>query len=196
MPITKQRLESIFARLGSNFRFDATPERQLFEARYETNVYESPAGSKSLTVMAKILDDGTVAQFVCPEVYDLSNSTNRAAAFEAVMQLGWTTKALAFEFDASTQRLWVTADIIVEDGTLTVSQVERVIGTLIDTIDEYHPVLRHAIDTGIIDFRLAGKASPSQPGASEVEQLIKQLGGVDKIKQMLDERAQPTGADR
>jgi hypothetical protein len=188
MPITRQRLESLFARIGSNFRFDPTPGRELFEARYPTRHYESPSGSKSITVMAKILDEGTVAQFVCPEVYDLGKTPHRSAAFEAVMQLAWSTKALAFECDASTQKLWITADIIVEDSALTATQVERIICSLIDTVDEYHPVLRHAIDTGVIDFTRAGKESAAQPEATEVEQLIKQLGGADKIRKMLDER--------
>lgn len=100
--------------------------------------------------------------------------------------MAWTTKSLAFEYDAAEKKLWVTVDVLVEDGTLTANQVERIVSTLIELVDEYHPVLRHAIDSGEIDFRRAGNATAAQPEASEVEELIRKLGGLDKLQQMLE----------
>jgi len=195
MPVTHQRLESLLTRIGCNFRFDNAPERQLFEARFAIEYYESASGTKTLSVIAKVLEEGALVQFLCPETYDLSNCKNRSAVFEAAMQMAWTTKSLAFENDASTKMLGVTVDVPVEDGTLTANQVERIIHTLVDLVDEYHPVLRHAIDTGEIDFRRAGNATASQPEATEVEVLINKLGGLGKLQKLLEDRATPEGAN-
>jgi hypothetical protein len=186
MPITHQKLESLLTRIGCNFRFDAAKDRQLFEARFETKLYVSSSGSKSVSILAKILEDGALVQFLCPELYDLSACSNRGAVFEAAMQMAWSTKSLAFEYDAESKKLWVTVDLPLEDGTLTANQVERIVGTLVELIDEYHPVLKHAIDCGEIDFRRTGNASASQPAATEVENLIRKLGGLDKVKKILD----------
>jgi hypothetical protein len=189
MPITHQRLQSIFTRIGCTFRFDAAEGRQLFEARFDTKFYQSPSGSKSLTIIAKILEEGALVQFLCPEIYDLSSCSNRGPVFEAAMQMAWTTKSLAFEFDSASKKLWVTVDVLVEDGTLTANQVERILTMLVELVDEYHPVLAHAIVTGNIDFRLAGNPAACQPESTEVEELIRKLGGMDKVRTMVEHAA-------
>jgi hypothetical protein len=53
---------------------------------------------------------------------------------------------------------------------------------MIDLLDDYHAVMRHAIDTGKIDFSLTGRTTPQQPEPTEAERLIAELGGIEKVK--------------
>lgn len=44
----------------------------------------------------------------------------------------------------------------IEDGTITVKQLERCIKGLVGLIDDFYPILKRALDTGVVDF-------PEQP---------------------------------
>jgi len=55
---------------------------------------------------------------------------------------------------------------------------------MIRLVDEYDPVIRHAITSGEIDFTKAGKELKEQSAPTEVEALIAKIGGVEKLKEL------------
>ena len=184
MALTPQKLESLLQRIGLNFAFDADQEKEWYVGNFPTNIFLNDSKTKQLTLVIKLLDDGTFLRFLCPELYDLTDCSNKGVVFESAMQMGWITKALAYEYDAENKKMWAVVETPLQDGTLTSAQLERIILLMIRLVDEYDPVIRHAIASGEIDFTKAGKKLKEQSEPTEAEALIAKIGGLEKLKEL------------
>lgn len=180
MAITNERFEALLRKLGCAFEFDAT--RRWFCLAFPTQIYRDRAGHPRVTVIIKLEEDGEFVRFLAPAVYDLSSGPFRAQACEAAMQIAWTTKALAFELESGTGHLWAVIEFPIADNSMTERQVKSCLLLLVDLLDDYHAVMRNAIDTGTIDFALTGRAVPQQPAPTEAERLIAEMGGIERVK--------------
>ena len=184
MALTPQKLESLLQRIGLNFTFDAAQEKGWYVGNFPTNIFLNDSKINQLTLVIKLLDDGTFLRFLCPELYDLTYCSNKGVVFESAMQMGWITKALAYEYDAENKKMWAVVETPLQDGTLTSAQLLHIINSLISMVDDYDPVIRHAIASGEIDFQKAGKEFKEQSEPTEVEALIAKIGGVEKLKEL------------
>jgi len=178
--ITNERFEALLRKLGCAFEFDA--KRKWFCLAFPTQIYRDRAGHPRVTVIVKLEEDGEFVRFLAPAVYDINGSQFRAQACEAAMQIAWTTKALAFELEGDSGHLWAVIEFPLADNTMTERQLKCCLLLMIDLLDDYHAVMRHAIDTGKIDFSLTGRTTPQQPEPTEAERLIAELGGIEKVK--------------
>jgi len=185
MPLSNQKLESLLRKSGCKFSFDTTCER--FCARFHTKLFRNSKGESQLDLIVKLVEDGAFIRFLCPEIYSLKDCKFKGAAFQATLQMAWITKALSYEFDSESENLWAVIDLPLEDGTLTAQQVERILQMMVDLVDEYHPVIHHAIVSGEINLRLAGTATTETPVPTEVEALVAKLGGIDKVRKLAQE---------
>ena len=182
MALTNQKLDSLLQKIGSSFAYDA--DQEWYCGTFTTRIFKNDSNAHQLTLVIKLVEDGGFIRFLCPELYDLKNCKDRGAVFESAMQMGWMTKALAYEYDAGNKKMWAVIETPLQDGTLTSAQLERIILLMIRLVDEYDPVIRHAIAFGEIDFTKAGKKLKEQSEPTEVEALIAKIGGVEKLKEL------------
>jgi hypothetical protein len=64
----------------------------------------------------------------------------------------WQTKMAQFEYDESDGEVRIIIEFPLEDNKLTDRQLRRCIVALVGILDRFYPVLKTAIDTGIVDF--------------------------------------------
>lgn len=185
MPISNERLESLLVRIGCSFNFDA--ERNWFCGSLPTKVFRNGASENRVVLLASLIEDGEFLRLLAPEVYDLSSTTNRARVCEAAMQVAWQAKALAFELDGASGKLWAAIEFPLADGEITARQLERCVLLMLRLLDHYDPVLMHALTTGEVDLARAGRVEAPDAQANEIERLIQQLGGIEKVKAMASE---------
>ncbi|NBO95479.1 MAG: hypothetical protein EBU79_06360 [Betaproteobacteria bacterium] len=140
-----------------------------------------------------IHEDGDFLQFVCPRLYNLRECPHKAAAFEAALVMAWRTKSVGYEYHPESGELRAVFELPLEDSMLTERQMARIVKTVYDLIETYDPVIRHAMKTGKVDMERTKHAEPDEEAVKnqEVSELIRQLGGLDKLREMASQNRAP-----
>lgn len=189
MAITLSDLTSLVSDLG----FRATvPDGQDTECglHFATESYADPAGDRSLLVVCRLDDDGEYLELLTPFAYSTAKCKYKAALFACMLQICFKTRHLQLEHDPSDGEIRFAVDIRLCDAMLTARQLGFMLTCLIRCIEEYHPVLVHAMDTGKIDFSLAWRPKESAPEPPEtqdpaLEELIAKVGGLDNLEALV-----------
>lgn len=162
-----------------------------FGVRFETASYVNPSGERSLLLVCEVHDNGQYVEVYAPRALDASNCRYKAALFAVMLQIGFMTRHLQLEHDQTDGEVRFAVDIPVADGTVTAHQLRYMIRCLIQCLEEFYPVLRHAMDTGKIDFERRW-TPPSAPKAEppsmppEVQALIAQAGGIENLEAIVE----------
>ena len=64
----------------------------------------------------------------------------------------WRTKLIQFEYDAKDGEVRPVVEFPLMDAPLTGAQLMRAVNGLVELVDSYHPVLRRALDGGVVEF--------------------------------------------
>ena len=193
MGMTPSQIGALLKKVGINAEFNE--EDQYFVFSLGTEVFKDQDGDNCLLMAIDIWEDGEFLQFICPRLYNVKDCPNRAAVFEAALVMAWRTKSLGYEYHQDSGELRAVFEMPLEDGELTERQLARILKMVFDLVEAYDPVIRNAITAGEIDMSLAGSKEP-EPGATknrEVEELIAELGGVDKLRELAAKNKTPGG---
>jgi hypothetical protein len=64
---------------------------------------------------------------------------------------------LRFELDSADGEIRASVTFPVEDGIVTPRQFRRMLEAIPKAIDRWHPVIRHAIERGVVDLDVAAQ---------------------------------------
>lgn len=190
MPITIPELIAHTEELG--FKIIVPPDRDTdFGLRFATSSYLNPEGEHSLLLICQVADDGRYLEVFAPGALNAASCKYKGALFATMVQLSFMTKHLQIEHDPSDGEIRLAVDLPVVDGTVTARQLSAMIHCLIHCLEEYYPVLRHAMDTGRIDFGRAWKppeapATEPPPIPPELQALIDKAGGIENLEAIVD----------
>jgi len=200
MPLTFAQLRSSLEGLGFHIMVPAGQDLEC-GMQFETRSYTDTDGDHSLLLVCRLEEQGAYLEVYAPNAYSTVDCKYKAALFACMLQISLQTKHLQLEHDASDGEVRFSVDMPVCDGTVTPLQLQALVFCLIRSLEEFHPVLRHAMTTGKIDFGLRW-APPAQRTSSsdtpaiapELQELIERVGGLDNLEALIvAERAKGRG---
>jgi hypothetical protein len=151
MPATIGQIKKHLDTLGVKY-MSAQGDEPECGMRFSTSSYADPNGDRSLLIICRLSDDGHYLELYAPNALNTSDCKYKAALFSAMLQLALQTKHVQLEHDPDDGEIRFAIDYPVCDGTVTAKQIDRMIFVLIGVLEQYYPVLRHAMDTGKIDW--------------------------------------------
>jgi hypothetical protein len=132
-------------------------------------------------------------------VYAVAEFAHRGAMSEAMLAANWRVRVASYVLDESDGEVRVVCDLPLEDGTVTGTQLSRMLTLVAWTVDQFDPVIRTAGNEGKVDFadldaRILQKSpeprrrkSRSKRERRELADLIKAAGGVEGLRKLLEE---------
>lgn len=126
---------------------------------FSTDNYVDPDGDKSIFLVLKPEESGEYFKLIAPNLYKLPGDSGNAAVFKALLMTCWKTKLVQYEYDDSDGEVRAIVEFPLEDAPLTRRQLMRCVHGIVQIVDEYHPVIAHALETGRIDFEGAQRST-------------------------------------
>jgi hypothetical protein len=193
MPITLPELVEHIKAIGWNHEVDA--ERGLVHLGFGTSNHVDLDGDKHIAICIELACDGQYLQVILPRVYNLANCKFKGAALAALTNIAYMTRSLQCEYDPQDGEVRYAVDMWVLDAKVTQSQVEMMVRIVVELLEEYEPVVRHAMEHGKVDLSLRSprkddeKAEEKQepaPLPPEIAELVKKAGGIDALRAALE----------
>ncbi len=193
MGMTPSQIGALLKRIGLTAEFNE--EHKYFVFSLATEVFKDDDGDTCLLMAIDIWEDGEFLQFICPRLYNIKECPHKAAVFEAALVMAWSTKSIGFEYHQDSGEVRAVFEIPLEDAQLTERQLARILSMLRELVETYDPVIRLAIATGKIDMTLSGSKPPDPTAAKnrEVDDLIAELGGVERLRELAAKNKTPGG---
>jgi len=131
--------------------------------------------------------------------HDGERSAHRGAMCEAMVAANWRVRVASYVMDESDGEVRVVCDLPLEDGTVTSTQLSRMLTLVAWTVDQFDPVIRTAGTEGKVDFTALDasilkqapdprrRKSRSKRERRELADLIKAAGGVEGLRKLLEE---------
>lgn len=141
----------------TGYRFEQFGENQI-RLGFTTQNYINPLGHKSLLLLISLFEDGRYLAVSAPLAMKLAGP--HADAFvRACMMFQWQTKLIQFEYDDSDGEIRPVIEFPLEDAPLTRTQLNRCLHGMVTLVDEVYPILKKALETGVIEFPKRGGAA-------------------------------------
>jgi hypothetical protein len=139
---------------------------------WNTDRYQDHSGTKHLTVVIQVPEDGEYVKVFVPQAFrGVNTNRHQGAFFKACMMAQWHTKMIQFEYDDSDGEVRPIIEFPLEDARLTRLQLARCVHAIVHLIDDFYPVLQRALTDGVIEM-------PQHHGASLRRSLSELLGGL------------------
>ena len=187
MPMTISELNQLAAQIG--WKLTVSECQNWIEGFWETKRYRTADGEPGIRICLSLRDEGTLVFIAAPTAYSLQGCAHRGAAIEAMSRIAYVTPCIGYELDPSDDEVRVTAEFPIGSVALTVDQLEGTVVLMVRMIDDFDPVVRHAMASGTVDLGLQGKPLPRE--RSEVKELVRQLGGMEKLRELAARRSRP-----
>jgi hypothetical protein len=102
-------------------------------------------------------------------------------------------KLIRFDLDADTWDFQPNIEIPLEKAPMCAEQLHRAIVGIMLVIRRYDPVIRHAMETGEVDFDLINEEELPTPPAdvTRILDLANDAGGLDAIERLLGDSDAP-----
>jgi len=151
MPITRSELVSLCKSLGLN---PSVPEGDDSELGlfFETQSFVNREGENAALIICRTLYNGEYVAAVAPDALNTTECKYKGALFAAMAEIGLRTKYVQLVHDPSDGEIRLEVEVPVVDGTLTANQLEVMIYSVLGNLETFYPVLKHAMETGKIDF--------------------------------------------
>lgn len=174
MAFTAKQLRRSLRQLGVNATDRELPEQaraagwEVLDASWQTEQYTDPDdGGKHVRIAFVVNPKATMLKVAIFRAYVITNARNRARAFMAALGVCARTFLVQAEWSAESESLGFAIEMPVMDGTLTTDQIGRMVGGLLTTLDTYDPVMRHAMEDGVVDFSLVRQPDESDDDEEE-----------------------------
>lgn len=180
MAITIEQVEGYMNNMGLRFK-RVDNGTIVFGMRMRT--YRDPDGEEGLKLVIRLRENGEYFEIFAPKAFN-AVGPHVDAFLKACMMIHWRTKLIQFEYDASDGEIRPIIEFPLEDGTLTEKQLERCIGGICGLLDEYYPVLRKALDEGVVEFPDEIAGLPQVAAEGLIEALLARVPP-DKLQEIL-----------
>lgn len=197
MALTFPELVGRIAELGIDFR--ASREHNEVVVAVPTSNYVDPHdGEKSMLLHVMLQEDGKMLRICVPEVYSFGQFEHGGEMAQAMLAANWRVRVPSYVLDESDGEIRVVCDVPIEDGSLTGTQLGRMVALVAWTIDQFDPVIRRAGTEGRVDFSDIdeqvlkdgdGESTPHRRKRErrELADLVKAAGGVEGLRKLLEE---------
>jgi hypothetical protein len=163
---------------GGDLKYQVDREASVIRASWGgfTN-YRDPNGDNDLLILVMLNANGEYLEIQAPHVYNAANSGHKGALSRVLLGTSLRTPLVQFSFDESDGEVRATAEMVLMDGTCTPKQLRTAIEILMNVIDEYHPHVVRAMETGEISYPDEGTII--RPTLEDSESEDGPLGSVD-----------------
>ena len=188
MPITIEEVDAHFKELGYKVMLPDDPERKKVNRQliFNTKRYCNAEGENSVVISIYLEPSGEYIELVAPRAYNVRECKNKGPVFAALLEIAYKTRNQNFEYDPSDGEIRVASDLPIEDGSVTQLQLDALLGAIIFTLDKFHLVIQHVIETGRIDLSLANEPdSDKSVGDPETAELVAKLGGIEGLPKLV-----------
>ncbi|GAB1433632.1 hypothetical protein MASR2M29_22580 [Spirochaetota bacterium] len=104
--------------------------------------YVDEENDQSLFLVSFIEEDGSYFKIMAPNLYHYPlDGSNSAELFRVLLAISWRNKLVKYAYDEKDGEVIALAEIPLEDTELGKKQLFRCLNSLIQVIDEYHPVI-------------------------------------------------------
>lgn len=184
MAINLEQLEAYLVADGLKYRL--ADEGYLLTG-FATRHYVGPGGRSGVAIAIRLDEDGEHVEFTAPQLYNSRACSHPGALFETLLAITMRTKLIRFEHDPKDGEIRCSIECAVEDGSLTKRQFFRMLHCLSESIDRWDPVIRAAMETGLVNLE------PVAGGAEHLARLAAveaSAGGIDRLEELV-KRAKP-----
>ena len=138
---------------GSDLKYQIDREASVIRTSWGGfDHYRDPDGDNSLLILIMLNANGEYLEIQAPQVYNAADSSHKGALCRVLLGTSLRTPLVQFSFDESDGEVRATAEMVLMDGTCTPKQLRTTIEILMNVIDEYHPHVVRAMDTGEISY--------------------------------------------
>ncbi len=119
---------------------------------FATDLYEDREGDNCANLVLRLDDDGELLRVQAPLAFTLPKDATpeiRAAVLSTLHQLNWESKIMQFEIDLEDGEIRLGADLPLEDGKLTATQLGRTVRLLPALLDQAYLPLSDALELGV-----------------------------------------------
>lgn len=163
---------------GDNLKYQIDREASVIRTSWGgfTN-YRDPNGDNDLLIVVMLTDNGEYLEIQAPQVYNAAGSSHKGALCRVLLGTSLRTPVVQFSFDESDGEVRATAEMVLMDGTCTPKQLRATVELLMNVIDQYHPHIVRAMETGEISYPDEGTII--RPTLEDSESRDGPLGNVD-----------------
>jgi len=133
-------------------------DEDTFLLLYSTDSFIDEAGDKEVTIWCTTGYEGEYFCVAAPRVLNTTGCKYKGALFAAMAEVALRTPYLQLTHNPENGEVHLEIEVPVADNTITARQLEMMIEGVVMSLDRFYPVLRHAMDTGKIDFSLCWEA--------------------------------------
>lgn len=130
-------------------------------AGFVTKRYRDEDGDNGILVVIKLFENGEYIKVFCPAAYNCRETPHKAIVLQTLLIVSWRTKHVQFEYDESDGEIRVIIEFPLEDAPLTGRQLWRCMSGIVKIIDDFDPVIRGAIENGVVEWPTEIEASRS-----------------------------------
>lgn len=116
-----------------------------------TKTYRDADGDNFLGLVIRLEENGEYFKLFAPKAFK-ALGPHVDVFLRACAMIQWLTKLVQFEYDDTDGEIRPIVEFPVEDGTITEKQLFRCIAGMCLILDKYYPVLKRALEDGVIDF--------------------------------------------
>lgn len=155
----------------------------------EESTYRDRDGDACLAIVLRLAEKGELLSAFVPACWTLGETAHRAAV--AMVLLAVQSRFKFLRFDLADNMVVANVEVAIEDGTLSASQVQRIIGALLQAVQKFDVVIRKAIDTGdatVEDVEIAARADHAEEqGEADEESSSRQSNSLARLLELMDE---------
>jgi hypothetical protein len=157
-----------------------------FSSEPEDTTYRDQDGDPDVQIIIRVVEKGEFVAVFVPQAWSLVGSEHCRAVCEVATRAQAQMKLIRFDLDEDGEYLTPNVEIPLEKAPMCSEQLHRAIGCLMTAINKFDPVIRHAMDTGLVDFDLVPDAPPtSSAEVSGILDIAEAAGGLDAVDRLL-----------
>ena len=163
---------------GKELRYEVTRDASIIRMSWGgLKNYRDPEGKDDLLIFVTLDGNGEYLEIQAPQAYNAGGCRHMGALCRTLLGTSFRTPVVQFSFDESDGEIRATAEMVLMDGTCTPKQLRATIELLISVIDDYHPHIVRAMETGEISYPDEGTIV--RPTLEDSESEDGPLGSVD-----------------
>ena len=148
MPSTLSELSTLLHSAGLKHGL----KEDYIRTGFSTDLYEDADGDFGVHIILRIEENGELLRVQAPMAYRLPKDASpetQLAVLRTINQLHWESKIMHVEMDAEDGEIRLSIDFPIEDGTLTETQLVRMVRLIPSLIDQGHLAMRDALEKAI-----------------------------------------------
>ncbi len=148
MPSTLSSISTLLDSAGIKHQL----KDDVIRTGFSTDLYEDDDGDFGVNIILRLEENGELLRIQVPMAYRLpkdASDETQVAVLRTINQLHWESKILQVEMDQEDGEIRLSIDFPIEDGSLTETQLARMIRLIPALVDQGHLAMTDALDKAI-----------------------------------------------